>query len=62
VPTLVLEGYQLIQGENEAKLWLQPVAVAYSRGCNGPELNGIVKLAEKNRARLPEAWNAYFGG
>jgi Domain of unknown function (DUF4160) len=75
VPTLVLAGYQfrfyssdrfepphmhVIRGENEAKVWLQPVRVESNHGYNGPELNAIVKLAEKYQARLLEVWNAYF--
>lgn len=50
----------LASGGVEAKIWLRPVAVAYNRGYNGPELNRVMRLAEKNRVRLLEAWDAYF--
>lgn len=50
----------VIKGENEAKIWLQPVEVEYSHGYNQAELSRIVRLARQNQTRLLEAWNAYF--
>ena len=75
MPTLTIDGYKfrfyssdrrepphfhVIRGDNEAKIWLQPVGVAYSHGYHRAELNRIVKLARKHQARLLEVWNAYF--
>ena len=40
-------------GDKVAKLWLQPVSLAESRGFRSHELN---------RASFLEAWNVHFGG
>ena len=50
----------VIKGENEAKIWLQPVEVEYSYGYNSTVLNRLVRLARQNQTILLEAWNAYF--
>lgn len=75
MPTIAIEGYRLrfyssdrfepphvhaIKAGNEAKIWLQPVAIEYNYGFNPAELNHIVKLTHRNRDRLLEAWNDYF--
>lgn len=48
-------------GEDEAKFWLDPIAMAANYGFNGRELNEIAQLVEQHRAGLLEAWNEYFG-
>lgn len=75
MPTVILEGYKfrfyssdiaepphvhVLRGENEAKIWLQPVTLEYNRGYNQTELNRILKLTRQNQNRLLEAWNAHF--
>lgn len=75
MPTLTIDGYKfrfyssdrfepphihVIRAEKAAKIWLQPVSVAYNRGYHQAELNRIVKLTQNNLERLEEAWNAYF--
>ena len=75
MPTILIEGFKfrfyssdqyepphmhVIKGENEAKIWLQPVEMEYSHGYNQAELNRIVRLARQNQIRLLEVWNAYF--
>ena len=48
-------------GDNIAKLWLVPVAVAESRGFRSPELNRVRALVIEHRLNFLEAWNAHFG-
>ncbi|MEX0784548.1 MAG: DUF4160 domain-containing protein [Dehalococcoidia bacterium] len=45
----------------EAKVWLDPVTLAYARRYNDPEVNRILALVEENRDTLLERWNEYFG-
>ncbi len=75
MPTISIEGYKfpfyssdrfepahihVIKGGNEAKIWLQPIAVEHSYGFNSTELNRIVRLTHRYRQRLLEFWNVYF--
>lgn len=75
MPTITIAGYKfrfyssdrfepphihVIRAEKVAKIWLQPVSVAYNRGYHQAELNQIVKLTHDNLEQLKEAWNAYF--
>lgn len=50
----------VLDGDNEAKIWLQPVRVEYNRGYNSAELNYILRLTRRNQTRLVQAWNEYF--
>ncbi|HRV96139.1 MAG TPA: DUF4160 domain-containing protein [Anaerolineae bacterium] len=50
----------VIQDDNVAKIWLQPIKVEYNHGYNRPTLNRILKLTRQNQERLLEAWNAHF--
>jgi len=43
-----------------AKIWLDPIETEYNRGYNRPELHRVLKLTERNQARLLEVWNEYF--
>lgn len=45
-----------------AKLWLQPVRIARSRGFRNHELRTLQKLVESNREKILEAWNEHFSG
>ena len=75
MPTIFIEGFKfrfyssdinepphmhVIRAEIEAKIWLQPVVVAYNRGYSKPELNRILKLTRRNQIKLLEAWDDHF--
>lgn len=75
MPTILIDGYKfrfyssdryepphvhIIQDDKVAKIWLDPVKVAYNRGYRSNILNHLSKLTEQNQERLLEAWNAYF--
>jgi hypothetical protein len=50
------------RGGDEAKFWLEPeVVVADSFGFNAPELNSLLKLVRRQRARIERAWDEHFG-
>ncbi len=48
-------------GEDEAKFWLDPIALAANHGFNGRELGEIERLVEQHRAELLEAWDEHLG-
>ena len=75
MPTISIAGYKfrfyssdvnepphvhIIHDDNEAKIWLEPIRTEYNRGYNRAELNRVLKLTERNQARLLEAWHEYF--
>lgn len=75
MPTIVINGYKfrfyssdflepphvhIIRGNNVAKIWLEPVTVAYNHGYNRPILNRLIKLTKEHQSELLEAWHAYF--
>jgi hypothetical protein len=43
-----------------AKIWLESLEVEYNRGYDKGELNKILKLTERNEAKLLEAWHEHF--
>ncbi|MDE3011623.1 MAG: DUF4160 domain-containing protein [Pseudomonadota bacterium] len=45
-----------------AKFWLDPLALARSRGFAASELNILHRLVAAHRTTFEEAWNEYFGG
>ena len=47
---------------NEAKFWLDPVRLAWSRGFSGTELRRIEAIVAEHVRQLMEAWNAFFSG
>jgi hypothetical protein len=49
------------RGEATAKVWLEPVDVAKSRGFRAHEINGILAMVVEHRPMLLEAWHEYFG-
>jgi hypothetical protein len=76
MPTIFIKGYKfrfyssdvnepphvhVINAERVAKIWLNSLEAAYNRGYNKAELNRVLKLTEKNRTKLLEAWNEHFG-
>jgi hypothetical protein len=48
-------------GEDEAKFWLNPIALAASHGFNGRELSDIERLVEQHLVEFLEAWDEHFG-
>ncbi|MDI6853570.1 MAG: DUF4160 domain-containing protein [Deltaproteobacteria bacterium] len=47
-------------GDNYAKFWLNPVALASSFGYNSSEITRLRKLAEKHEKLFLEKWHEYF--
>ncbi len=47
-------------GDRVAKFWLDPVALAETRGFRSHELNRLRALVVENRDACLEAWNAHF--
>lgn len=45
-----------------AKVWLEPAAIARSKGFRSDELSEIMRIAEDNKELLKERWHEYFGG
>jgi hypothetical protein len=75
MPTIFIEGFKfrfyssdvnepphvhVIQAENVAKIWLNPVVLEYNRGYNRAELNRVLRLTRLNEQRLLEAWHEHF--
>ena len=44
----------------EAKFWLDPVRLEWSRGFGRHELTRVEKLVEENHQHLWDSWNAFF--
>ena len=51
----------VIAGEDQAKFWLDRVALAANHGFPAHELNEIEGIVKEHRATLIEAWTEYFG-
>jgi len=47
--------------DGEAKFWLEPVALADSRGFRGHELTEICQMVAENQQFFLEEWHEYFG-
>ena len=45
-----------------AKFWLNPVALAGSKGFPSHELRILLEQVEENRKMFLEAWNGHIGG
>jgi len=43
-----------------AKIWLQPVAVAYNLGFSRHELHRVLRLIRENQEQCLRKWNDYF--
>ena len=48
------------QAERYAKLWLDPVTVAGSKGFRSGELSEIMRLVQQNRQLFLEKWDEHF--
>ena len=70
-PNLTLSSYSsdelepphvhVIRGGNEAKVWLEPVALTHNHGYNQRELNRVLDLVRTNQPDLLEMWHEHFG-
>jgi len=49
------------RGDAAAKIWLQPIRIAYAHGFNPAELRRIRELVFQHAAFFLERWNEYFG-
>lgn len=49
------------KGDAIAKLWLQPVQLAFSEGFNPAELRRVRELTFAQQAEFRARWNEYFG-
>jgi hypothetical protein len=48
-------------GGDEAKFWLDPIALASNHGFNGRELGEIERIIGQHRAEFLEAWDEHLG-
>ena len=48
------------RGSDEAKFWLEPVRLAWSRGFSGTELRKIEAIVSEHVVELLESWNELF--
>ena len=46
---------------NQAKFWLNPVALASNYGFKAHELNGIERITHEHEDEFLEAWYEHFG-
>jgi Domain of unknown function (DUF4160) len=44
---------------NEAKFWIEPVSLAWSRGFRGHDLGEIANILEAHRPELIRNWNEH---
>ncbi len=49
------------RGDQSAKFWLSPVALARNLGYSAEELRRIERTVMEHQRVLLEAWNDYFG-
>jgi hypothetical protein len=59
----VQSGYQKGQlvADSEAKFWLEPVSLEWSRGFPRAELRRIEDLVSEHAALLVRSWHEFFG-
>jgi hypothetical protein len=49
------------KGGGEAKFWINPVSVAWSRGLDAQTLRQLTEAIENNVSLFERAWDEYFG-
>ena len=47
--------------DQSAKLWLEPVTLAYNLGFSDKELGNIESIVREHQQQILEAWHEYFG-
>jgi Domain of unknown function (DUF4160) len=47
-------------GDNEAKIWLAPVALARSIGFGPREVRDLLAIVREHRAEMEQAWHDHF--
>jgi hypothetical protein len=75
MPFIIIEGYRIgffsldrgepphvhvFRGDNEAKIWLEPVELEWNHGYNQRELNHILEIVRTNQVKLLEMWHEHF--
>ena len=48
------------KGDGTAKLWLNPVRLAWTEDLKVTEVRHALRIAEKQQTKLMEAWNEFF--
>jgi hypothetical protein len=48
------------KGDGTAKLWLRPLRLAWAEGLKVGEVRQAMRIAERQRTKLLEAWNEFF--
>lgn len=48
------------KGDGTAKLWLNPVRLAWTEGLKVHEVRHALRIAEQQQLKLLEAWNEFF--
>ncbi len=49
------------RGVSIAKIWLEPLQLARSRGFRAHEISRMVVIVEEDRSAFLEAWREHFG-
>jgi len=48
--------------QSRAKVWLDPVTIAWAKGFTAQEIRRIVRTVRRERDRLLGSWNEHFRG
>ncbi len=48
------------KGDGTAKLWLDPVRLVWTEGLKVNEVRQVLRIAERQQAKLLKAWNEFF--
>jgi len=48
------------KADGTAKLWLHPLRLAWAEGLKVSEVRQAMRIAERQRTKLLEAWNEFF--
>lgn len=51
----------IARDSDTAKVWLSPVRIQNSQGFRPAEVRNIVRMIERHREELLEAWDDFFG-
>jgi hypothetical protein len=59
-PTVSTAPVHVDKGDGTAKLWLNPVRLAWTEGLKATEVRRALRIAEQQQEKLLEAWNEFF--